>query len=203
MVNMIHRPLDDLKLAATPGVAQADGFDVKLAQIPGGLMLNLRFDASDASAKSAVEAALGTDIPTQANTRSADGQVWWLGPDEWMVTRPGREEASAALKDQLTAALSSKHHSVVDVSHQFEGFSVSGPLARDLLAHVVTLDLHPRAMPTGSVSQTVAAHCQVTFLVNDDGTEYQLFTRRSFVTYLWGRLVDGAADMDTQIEPAS
>ena len=39
MVNMIHRPLDDLKLAATPGANQADGFDVKLAQIPGGLML--------------------------------------------------------------------------------------------------------------------------------------------------------------------
>ena len=76
-------------------------------------------------------------------------------------------------------------------------------MARDLLAHVVTLDLHPRVMATGSVSQTVAAHCQVTFLVNDDASEYQLFTRRSFVTYLWGRLVDGAADMDVQIKPAA
>lgn len=203
MVNMIHRPLDDLKLAATPANDQADGFDITMAQIPGGLMLNLRFDPSDADAKAAIEAVLGTDIPTKANTRSADGAVWWLGPDEWMITRPGRDGAVADLKTQLSGALVGKHHSLVDVSHQFEGFSVSGPLARDLLAHVVTLDLHPRVMATGSVSQTVAAHCQVTFLVNDDASEYQLFTRRSFVTYLWGRLVDGAADMDVQIKPAA
>ena len=40
MVNMIHRPLDDLKLAATPANDQADGFDITMAQIPGGSLRN-------------------------------------------------------------------------------------------------------------------------------------------------------------------
>ena len=39
-------------------------------------------------------------------------------------------------------------------------------------------------------------------LVGADGKSFDVFTRRSFVTYIWQRLVDAAADMDLKVHPA-
>lgn len=201
MANLRHRPLDNLKLAAIAQPTGDHGLDVGLAQRLPARMLNFRADLSNAKAKQAAETAIGIALPTKAQQRSDDGSIWWLGPDEWMLTKPDRD-AHPNWANDLRLSLDGHHISLVDVSHQYEGFRVDGPLARTLLAHVVTLDLHPRSMQANSVWQTVAAHCQIMLLVCADGKSFDVFTRRSFVTYIWQRLVDAAADMDLKVHPA-
>ena len=196
---IVHRPLDDLKLVAT--VMDGDQVDVVLTQLEPKFMMNLRLDKGDEGAVYAAQTALSLELPAN-NLQSADGQAWWLGPDEWMIIRDDRG-AHRELPAHVTAAMGDAHHSAVDVSHQFEGFGVSGPLARDLLAHIVTLDLHPRTLKPGSCAQTVAAHTQIMLGLDADGQSFTIYTRRSFIAYVWQRLVDAAADMNLEIRPRS
>lgn len=127
--------------------------------------------------------ALGLDLPRKACTAtSGDAHAaLWLGPDEWMLVSPhGEEAAHAALDD----ALAGTHHQRVTVSDHYTLVALEGPCARDLLAKLVPIDTHRRALAPGQVLGTVlgAANTHV-WCVGDD--RFRLLLRRSYADYAW------------------
>ncbi len=156
-------------------------------------MLNLRGDASDAAFVQAVQQATGLDLPVKANTASvtAERQLLWLGPDEWLLKLPSGE--GEAIEAALRAALMGKHFSVVQVGSGNTTLTVQGPAAADLLSCGCPLDLHPRAFPDGALAQTHIAKANVVLRCVQAGQSYEVTVRRSFADYLFKWLCEAGS----------
>lgn len=165
---------------------------VRLRELPFLTQLNLRVDPAGPDA-AAVAEVLGAPLPTEPCTasRAGDVDVLWLGPDEWLVIAPA---GSDELQGALTAALSG-HGAVIDVSAQRTTLHLSGPRARDLLAHGCAIDLHPSVARTGLCVTTHLALAGVTLVVRSDAADdYWILVRSSFAAYLAGWLVDACTE---------
>ena len=142
----------------------------------------------------AARGELGFDLPTEPNTVAVGEGVCalWLGPDEWLVTTAGGEDAG--LSARLNGALAGHHASVVDVSDARTVIVLRGARARDVLAKGCGLDLHPRQFRPGRCAQTGLARASV--LIQQTGAEpaYDIYVDRSFAEYLWTWLEDAATE---------
>ncbi len=138
--------------------------------------------------------ALSLPLPTTpCASATAEGRTaLWLGPDEWMAIAP--DAAAADLAGALEAALEGLPHQVVDVSDHYTTITLSGRRSRDILARLVTVDLHPRAFPAGRVVGTLAGHAAVFVWLRDDspaaGGIFDVVVRASFADYLWCLLAE-------------
>ena len=91
----------------------------------------------------------------------------WCAPGQFMAVGDGA--ATRRLADALRAwAL------LIDLTGSRLVVRLSGPAVRDVLARVVPLDLHPRAMRPGQVASTLAAHIGVQIWQVDDAPSYDL-----------------------------
>ncbi|HEY7400186.1 MAG TPA: sarcosine oxidase subunit gamma family protein [Actinomycetota bacterium] len=129
-------------------------------------------------------------VPVDPNTFEARPQeVLWLGPDEWLLTRPA--DGNHDLVAELEAALAGEHHSIVDVSAARAVFELTGPGTIDLLSHGCGIDLHPRSWGEGDCAQTLLARMQVILQQRHDAT--RVFVRSSFADSLADWLLDAAS----------
>jgi sarcosine oxidase subunit gamma len=170
---------------------------VRAAEQPFLTQLTLR--VTDSATASAVGDALGVPLPAAACTFTAgtgpygELQVLWMGPDEYLVL--GRPGVQIDLENALRAALSGSHGAVTDVSAQRTTITLTGPQARDVLAHGCSIDLHPSVAPTGTCVQTLLARAGIVLLVdNADRDEFTLLVRSSFAEYLAAWLVDASVE---------
>jgi sarcosine oxidase subunit gamma len=178
----------------SPLAAYEDAF----ADLPEGLRIeelaflgqySLRTDpAGDAA--DAVQRALGCRLPEPCTgTRSADAEVLWLGPDEYLVlTAP---DSTQALR--LRAEIGEGSASVINVSAQRTTLLLDGRLTRELLARGCALDLDPGVSPAGTCVQTLLAQTGVVMLV-DGPDRVRLLVRSSFAAYLADWLIDACAE---------
>jgi len=169
---------------------------VSLAEWPFLSKLIVRCQAGrDATA---VEAVAGVALPTTACTSATAGErsLLWLGPDEWMLVAPDGE--AAALETDLRAALTGPHTQVVDVSDYYTVITLTGARGRDVLARLVTIDLHPRHFAKGRVVGTLAGSANIIIWLRDEsaaaGPVFDLIVRWSMADYLWCLLADAAAE---------
>src|SRR5437763_5898477 len=104
------------------GVNLADG----IFEVPFLSQINLRADPGDADTFARIGAALGVPPPTTPNTFSAfaDGQVVWLGPNEWLIV--GAPETATRLEATLRNAAADATVSIVDVSASRTTLSITG-----------------------------------------------------------------------------
>ncbi|WP_328666040.1 sarcosine oxidase subunit gamma [Streptomyces sp. NBC_00322] len=175
-------------------VTRASGGDVRLAELPFLAQLTIRLEAKGPAAD-AVGVALGLQLPLEPNTvvRAGDLHVLWLGPDEWLVVAP--PGSGPGLENQIRAAAGDEPAAVTDVSAQRTTLLVTGPRARDLLAHGCPLDLHPRALGPGRCAQTTLARAQVVLVARDEPRAgFWLLVRSSFAGYLADWLLDAASE---------
>ena len=144
-----------------------------------------------------VARVLGPALPTRPNTwvDTADGQIIWLGPDEWLVT--SAVAPPEVLEQTLLRMVAPHGGAAVDVSAQRTGLRVRGTRARDLLASGCSVDLHPSVLPTGSCAQTNVGQTGVLLLVLGAGEDFRLFVRPSFAGYLADWLLDAAHEFRT------
>jgi sarcosine oxidase, subunit gamma len=127
-------------------------------------------------------------LPDRPNTFEAGpDEVLWLGPDEWLLTRPADGEQD--LMTRLEAALAGEHHSVVDVTAARTVFDLSGPGALELLSRGCGLDLHPRSWGMGDCAQTLLARMPVILQQREEATT-RVFARSSFADSLIDWLLD-------------
>jgi sarcosine oxidase subunit gamma len=190
-----HSPLEgwNAAFARLPGNA-------RVAEIPFLTQLDLRLDPGG-PATTAVGKSLGGELPTEPCTtfrssapRIGDVEALWLGPNEWLLlAEPGRQRE---LQDLVRAAIGDEHGAIVDVSAQRAALSLSGPAAREVLAHGCAIDLDPRVSPTGTCVQTLLARTGVTMVVRDEqASEFLLLVRASFAEYLAAWLVDACTEL--------
>jgi sarcosine oxidase subunit gamma len=135
----------------------------------------------------------GVPLPTEPNTwtPTADGQLVWLGPDEWLLTSTGT--SPDALAEELRNELRPVGGTAVDVSAQRIAVRITGPRARAVLAKGCSIDLHPRAFPAGRSAQTTLGQAGVVLLsLGED--EFAVLVRSSFAGYLATWLLDAGLE---------
>ncbi|MBK1787664.1 sarcosine oxidase subunit gamma [Prauserella cavernicola] len=138
--------------------------------------------------------ALGTALPAEPNTwtHTADGQLIWLGPDEWLLTSAGGDPAE--LERELGWVVSAFDGAAVDVSAQRTSLRLRGELARELLSLGCSLDLRPTAFPAGTCAQTHVGQT-VVLLLALGADDFRLFVRQSFAGYLADWVLDTAEEL--------
>ncbi|WP_329331867.1 sarcosine oxidase subunit gamma [Streptomyces sp. NBC_00663] len=183
-------PAADRFAAAT----RTSGGAIRLAELPFLTQLNVRLDAKGAAAE-AVGLALDLQLPLQPNTvvRAGELTALWLGPDEWLLVAP--PGAARDLESGIREAAGDEPVSVIDVSAQRTTLLVTGPRARDLLAHGCALDLHPRAFGAGRCAQTTLGRTQVVLVARGEPRAgFWVLVRSSFAGYLADWLLDAATE---------
>ena len=155
--------------------------------------INLRGNVSDSAFAAAVAQALGAELPIAPNTVvvAPKARTYWLGPDEWLLVTPARDEA--ALAGALRQALAGVHCAITEVSGGQVVIELQGAQARALLAKECPLDLEGPELVPGRCAQTRLAKAGV-LLRPLEGGAMELIVRRSFADYLWTWLEDAAIE---------
>lgn len=179
-------------LAGMPGSPSADpGVSVTIRGDLGHI--NVRGNAEGTGFVKSVEQVLGQALPIRPNTVSAgQHQVFWLGPDEWLIVTPAA--AAAELAGRLQKATSDTHASVNDISGGQVVLILQGAKCRDLLAKGCTLDLHPGAFAVGDCAQSGIARANVLLALVDEMPTFMIVIRRSFSDYLCRWLTHAGRD---------
>lgn len=173
----------------------AGGPAVRLALAESRTLVNLRGRLQDQHFASAVQEVLGVALPEAPNRWSGDEQraILWLGPDEWLIISPEGEapDIESRLRE---AAGDDPWLSVVDLSHNYTGFTLTGRAAHEVLAKGCPLDLHPRRFHRGHCAQTLLARIHV--LLRSAGIEHriEIWVRNSFARYAAAWLIDAMAE---------
>jgi sarcosine oxidase, subunit gamma len=175
-------------------VAATSGGRLALRELPFTAQLNFRANPSDGRVAEAVRKALGFVPPKDPNTAASAGgrSALWLGPDEWLIV--GGEGEESLLTRVLHTALGDTFGSVVDVSGNRTVIELSGPAARDVLAHGCLVDLHPRVFGPGRCAQTLLAKAQVIIHQVNDAPTFHLYVRTSFAWYVAEWLLDAMTE---------
>ena len=131
----------------------------------------------------ALRTTLGLALPALGRwERSGDLTLVRTAPHQVLALRE-----RDGLFDELEAAVGA-HAGVVDLSDARACVRVDGNGAREVLARLVPLDLHPRAMRAGCAANTLAGHVGVLVLQRDDAPSYELLVQRSLSGALLRRL---------------
>ncbi|MFD8733356.1 sarcosine oxidase subunit gamma [Streptomyces sp. NPDC059618] len=173
---------------------RTSGGAIRLAELPFLAQIDVRLDAKGA-ATDAVGLALGLRLPLEPDTvvRAGDLTVLWLGPDEWLVAGPAGSQRD--LEGRIREAAGDEPVSVTDVSAQRTTLLVTGPRARDLLAHGCSLDLHPRAFGPGRCAQTTLGRTQAVLIARDEPRAgFWVLVRSSYAGHLAHWLLDAATE---------
>jgi sarcosine oxidase subunit gamma len=170
-------------------LAAATGGELSIRELPFVSQLNMRADAKDAGRMDGLAAGLGFALPLLPNSVSSRDtrRALWLGPDEWLVVdQDGQVEAlEQGLRDGLNGAFGS----IVDVSANRTVLEISGPRAREFLAHGVSVDLDERTFGPGRCCQTLLAKAQVIIEFRNEAV-FHVYARSSFAVYVADWLLD-------------
>jgi heterotetrameric sarcosine oxidase gamma subunit len=184
--------------AAGLAMAELGGFELVQVMARRG-----QWSAADQACKE----AYGKPAPARPQAIEANGALLvWSGPDQFLVLS-AREAGSAMERAQLAFA------GMASLSEQSDGRSlirISGPRARDMLAKVCSLDLHPAVFPVGTAAATSIDHTPVNLwrgadrVVDAGGGEatFYLLVFASFAESLWHTLLDSAAEYGITIDAA-
>lgn len=188
---------------AQVGEQGTDDGGVVLAVAPFRGFLNLRGNPEDQGFVEAASGQLGQPLPMTGNTFTEGGfQVYWLGPDEWLVmTEPGED---VELEARLESSLAGGHWSLTNLTGNQICVRLSGDKVREALAKGCTLDLHPRVFKPGQCAQTVLGKASMLIALSgtsrqpanadvagaggaskpaDNGEVFTILLRRSFADY--------------------
>ncbi|WP_019854598.1 sarcosine oxidase subunit gamma [Actinopolyspora mortivallis] len=165
---------------------------VRLAEEPFLTQLDLRMPPSGTALR-AVSEELGLPVPA-ANRVSGDERqgLLWLGPDEWLLV--AEEGRAGELLGVVRSAQQGEAGSAVDVSANRTTLRLSGPMAREVLEKVCSVDLHPRAFSTGHCAQTLLGRAVAVLWQVGREPEYRVLVRCSFANYLADLLLDAMAE---------
>lgn len=181
------------------GFAAGDQPDIVMTVRSDLGAVNLRGDADNPSFIAAVEKVIGQSLPVVANTVSnGTRDVFWLGPNEWLVLATETEAGSLAVT--LKDALKEIHAAVNVVSGGQIALTLSGANVRELLSKGCTIDFHPREFRDGMCVQSGLAKASVVIGKPGKDEQFIVIVRRSFADYLVHWLTDAAAEYGIRVE---
>ncbi len=145
--------------------------------------------------------AYGKPAPATPLAVDANGALLvWSGPDQFLVLSP-----RGAAVERAKAAF----FGVASLSEQSDGRSlirISAPRARDMLAKICSLDLHPAAFPVGAAAATSIDHTPVNLWRSPDaegGAVFHLLVFATFAESLWHTLLGSGAEYGIAIDAAA
>ncbi len=160
----------------------------------GGLvgMITLRGDLGSDTLKAAVKDLTGLDVPGQRQIVSGDDSaVAWMSPDELLILLP-HDQAQDGVAT-LSAALAGEFATAANVSDARALFRVSGPAAREAVAKLAPVDLHPASFGAGEMRRTRLAQVPAAIWLSGED-ELSLICFRSVAKYVFGILELSAMD---------
>ncbi len=145
------------------------------------------------SAETLIGIAAGVKLPwTVCRAETAQGRAaLWLGPDEWVLIAPAREER--ALAGRIGASLGDTPASVVNISDRDVGIAVSGRRAAEAINGYCPLDLSAGAFPVGMCTRTVFGKTGIV-LWRTGADQFRIEVARSFAPYILACLEEAGPD---------
>lgn len=115
---------------------------------------------------------------------AGEAMLAWVAPRQYLRIACGADaDAGAAAFPESRAGMRA---SVIDLTGSRLILRIAGPRARDGLAKLVPIDLHPAAFGPGHAASTVAAaHIPVLLLQTEAAPAYLLIGPRSYGRALW------------------
>lgn len=158
-------------------------------------LVNVRGELSDAAFVEAFERTVGCRPPAAPNTvaRSANYDVLWLGPDEWLV-RSSAPVRAGVLEAKLAPEIGECYAAAVDVGSGYTVVEVEGTRVREVLSRGCPLDLHPSLFKAGQCAQSLYFKASIV-LIPIAADRYELVVRRSFADYFCRIMLDAAASL--------
>jgi len=162
----------------------ATGTYVSMREIAERGMIDLRGLASDKKFMAAAKSVLGLDLPKQPRTSTTWGdiRVFWLSPDQWLVTCP-RAKAQE-LTDSLTAELSGIHSLAVNVSDMRAIIRLEGEGVREVVMKGTSIDLTHGDYPAGTVRRMRFAEIAALLHIVEENV-IDIYVFRSYAQYTW------------------
>lgn len=175
------------------GLSMSERIDFELVQVMARRGL---WSAVDQTCKD----AYGKPAPARPLAVEADGALLvWSGPDQFLVLSP---RGNVPAIDGARAAFGG----VASLSEQSDGralIRIAGTHARDMLAKVCSLDLHPAIFPAGAAAATSIDHTSVNLWRGEDIGGEAVFCLLVFVTFaesLWHTFLDSGAEYGISID---
>ncbi len=155
-----------------------------LERLPGAAVawLAARRGQGEALAR-AMQAAFGLALPDTPRWAAASGRrAVWAGPGQWLIVA-AHEPVPGGLAQELAAALTAVLGARAAVSIQSDGralFRLSGADARETLARLCPIDLHPRAFGPGHAALTRLGQIACCLWQTDDAPTYEIAVPSSY-----------------------
>lgn len=128
--------------------------------------------------------ALGLQLARPGRwTAAGDLVCVWTAPTQWQVQRAGRQDLLAQLDAVVGDAAG-----LIDLSDASVVLRLGGAGAREVLARLLPIDLHPRAFGPTSAARSYAAHMTVQVRQLDVAPTYELACAGSYAGSLWRAL---------------
>jgi sarcosine oxidase subunit gamma len=182
-------------------VADASAGAVCLGTATWRAQVDLQLAPGQPAAERAVAAVLGVALPAApgAVATAEDLTILWLGPEEWLIVAAERE--AEEIEGGLRRAVGDQWASVVDVSANRVGLTLSGPAACDVLKTCCTLDLRQSGLPVGTCAQTLVGRAPV-ILHRTDPRGFTFWVRPSLSRYLAQLLLDAGREYEAPRDTA-
>ena len=158
----------------------------------GGLqgMITLRGDLSNAKLKSVCKTVTGATFPKMGEAKmSGDNALAWMSPDEMLILVPHSDVADAIAK--IDKALKGQHYLAENLSDARAIIMVEGTFAREVMAKLAPVDLHPDTFKPGDFRRTRLGQVAAAFWMKDDDT-FAVICFRSVADYTFRLLAAGA-----------
>lgn len=137
-------------------------------------MITLRGDLTSTLMKKSIKTVTGLGMPTSGQfLGNGTSGVAWMSPDELLLVVPYADVAKFVA--QIDSTMKDQHYLAADVSDARAVFSVSGTNARDVLARVCPVDLHPGSFCIGQFRRTRMAQVAAAFWMHDTGFDVVCF----------------------------
>jgi len=118
------------------------------------------------------------------------GGAWWCPLTRTRALVVGEPAPLASLRERLlTAAASAQRASLVEVTTTFAALTLTGPLAREVLARFSALDLRPRLTPVGALRPGSIAR-QPAILICESENRYLFMFGWATAEYIWSVVSD-------------
>lgn len=153
-------------------------------------MITLRCDLTTKPLRALCKSTFGMAIPDQGGIHAmGEKKLCWMSPDELLLLVPYTDVATTILA--IDKALKGKHYLAENVSDARALITVKGAFAREVIAKLAPVDLHPDSFQPGMIRRTHLGQVAAAFWMQDDQT-FQVICFRSVAGYVFDLLAASA-----------
>jgi len=153
-------------------------------------MISLRGDLSQRKLQKVCADLAGVKFPQQGQALSnGNSGLAWMSPDEVLVMCD--YHAVDAGLEKIAKALKGQHHLATNVSDARAVLRVEGDFAREVIAKLAPVDLHPDTFKTGDFRRTRLGQVAAAFWMTDADT-FEVICFRSVAQYAFDLLAMSA-----------